>query len=347
MHNDNPHGTRLWRCRCREGQQCRQPYLNILALQRDIGEVCYEPKHSIQSFAQMASLFYNPYTCTMGRNSIISDQAPISSIQYRGSKFVNKPGEVSLRLGSVRGKGASRCVVVNREGRNDIPQLPSMHVYSADGIIVHRTDVHEMDDVMTLMSACHDSAPLLSSTNKQAESTTSDNVISFADYRQMSKSWYRRSRDEHLDDLIVDGGVSRYKQLVEIDESAAFQVDANVLPWFLEYLYQQSYPFSRMVPQPGILQSSSGPIGDFAIDNDFIYLYSQQSIMVMDLQAIGEVWAVNYLPEDPVSSMALEFYDKSGACMGLFTGADSEGSGVDTFWNRLVLSLPSLSYRDF
>lgn len=332
------YNTRLWQCRCQAGQHCQKPYLDVALLEKDLGTSFHLLKHGLKPFVNMATQFCNPLTCTMGRNSIISDRARISAVQQPGSEFANESGKVTLRIGRPTGRRDPCCAVLNPEGRKDLNQMPSLHIYTADGLIIHRTDTYDMDDVMILMSNDHDHEVDVANSSPVA-----DNIVSLTAYRQARKPWHERSRPDHFDDFLDDGGIRRCQLLASMRDSSVMPVLKDVLPWFLEYLVQYRYPFTRIVPQAGILQASTGSIDYLSIEDGLIFIYSGESIMVMDLSAVWNVWAVDYMQAGK-SALALELYDDTGTCMAVLTGVHNAGNQTDIMWNRLVSSLPRLEY---
>lgn len=145
---------------------------------------------------------------------------------------------------------------------------------------------------------------------------------------------------ENLDACVPQGGIRRHAQLPDLHEDLAWQVDRQVVPHFLAYIYQLRLPLMIAVPSTACLQLKAGRL-DAVIQHDvFMELSIGANRTYFDPADISEYWVVK-----SSESLSLECYSKAGECVVVFTQHLLRNPRFNESWMKILESLPKTRRR--
>ncbi|MEM8541460.1 MAG: ChuX/HutX family heme-like substrate-binding protein [Pseudomonadota bacterium] len=308
------------------------------------GTACHLIDGGLTPFLMLASDFYDARSTTIGKNSFMTDRGIYGAVQFAGDALDVSSSHMNLRLGfDVKSLDNGCALAISNLAEDDM--LPeALHLFRGDGEIVHRSDLLNDDDVLIAHAAQHSlpswtgSATFIEAENRNARN--SSNVIELAPFLNTHNKWASMSLEDHLDDIIKDGGQQRSKSMQHIGIEYARPINPKVVPHFLVHLARIKLPFTRIVIQRSIAQLHSGAIDDLNAFDQMMFVHAGKSLLVLDIPTIHSCWAVSY-KRYKTKIESLEFYAEDGACVGVIF-SDCEGQPCQTkHWNDLVYSLPT------
>lgn len=333
--------SKLWKCCCASTGPCSGQFHTIQNLKMKLGERCRLLKGGLEPLNMMAPEFFDPVATTIGPNSLITDRGRYAPLQFGNMRFRCNSHRIAVRTSRADPAYEEKCLVAIAEFDTGRRWSAGLHVFNDHGRIVHRIDLPHADDELVLAAAggtaqtWHGALAFLEQDNAEPES----NVISLAPYIAARDKWDRFSLEDHLDDIIVDGGRSRLKRLRRLGLENAWPVSRAVLPSMFGHLEHQRVDFTRIVPQPTLLQANRGPLDGVRLRQNLALLYCKDSIMALDLSSVAECWIVAY-GSDGHRLPALELYDGNDMCQALFLVDRSAPVASLASWGDLLGSLP-------
>lgn len=334
----------LWGCLCGR-TSCPRRFHSVQDLKKNLGGACRLLDGGLEPVNMIVPEFFSPVATTSGATSVLSERGRFGPIQFANMHFRCRRGEIALRTSRQTPAFEDKCLVAISDLDEGERRPPAMHIFSDTGRIVHRIDLTHADDGLVLASACSIAAtwdgPVAFLGNENRRSSCADNVISLLPYLEARQNWHGRTLEDHLDEVICDGGRTRLRTLRQLPNNSAWEIDRPVLPAFLNHLANQKVDCTRIVPQPTLLQASCGPLDSLRLRQNLALLYSGDAIMAIDLSSIAQCWAVVYGDAgDPV--IALELYDRDDMCVALLLTEQSADQAARLKWHGMILALPRL-----
>lgn len=334
-----------WACGCGSGGPRPCSFRTVQALKAGLGNACRLLDGGLEIVDMLVPELLNPIAVTAGSGSLLTDQGRFAPIQFAGMRFSCNPKEITLRSSQPELAGRGKCLVAISEVESENRQPPAIHVFSEAGQIVHRIHLSHPDDelilhaVGTAARTWKGSIAFLAEENGAQD--PSQGVISLAPYLTARDRWTTMTLANHLDQIIADGGPSRLRTLQQVKDRTAWQIETQVLWPFLHHLARIGHEFTRIVPQPTLLQASAGSLDGFRNQDGLLFLSAGASTTVVDLSAVHQCWAVTYhTGYNPL--LAIEIYDAANRCLAAFLVDQQASHEVRVSWHRLVCSLPRL-----
>ncbi|MEL7524847.1 MAG: hypothetical protein AAFN16_03685 [Pseudomonadota bacterium] len=145
---------------------------------------------------------------------------------------------------------------------------------------------------------------------------------------------------DNLDCCMIEGGRSRVKRLRNLDATKAWTIDRQVVPHFLKYISELRQPFLIGVLNQACLQMKAGRLDKLVQYDSVLELTLGANRTYFDPAAIDEFWIVQSR-----SSLSLEFYNTSGACVLVLAQHRACDTQFNASWIEILKSLPRLQKR--
>ena len=335
--------SKLWERCCASAGSCPRQFHTIQGLKTNLGEHCRLLEGGLEPLNMMVPEFFDPIATTIGANSLIMDRGRYAPVQYGNMRFHCESHQITLRTSRASPAYEEKCFLAIAEFDADRRRSAGLHVFDDSGRIIHRIDLPHADDELVLAAAgaiaqtWNGSVAFL----EQDNADPSSNVIALAPYIAARDRWHRLSLEEHLDDIIADGGRSRLKRLRQTGSDKAYRVKTAVLPALFSYLETEKIDFTRIVPQPTLLQANRGVLDGVRIRQNLALLYCEDAMMVLDLASVADCWVVAYGPDEhPL--LGLEVFDSDGMCQAVFINDTLAPAELLTRWCDILASLPQV-----
>ncbi|PRY76604.1 hypothetical protein CLV80_10868 [Yoonia maritima] len=166
--------------------------------------------------------------------------------------------------------------------------------------------------------------------------TIPGDVVPLAAVRNARDNWDQRETGHHLNDILLDGGVTRHTTLPYVGKSRAWPVAKQTLTSFVSFLCDRKIGHARLVPGSGFIQGDLATSGTAQMADKILLVSGDNSNFALDLAQIASVWVTRF-----GRLSQLEIYDEKSRAITIL-GADPAAD--ITYWNALLESLPPASY---
>ncbi|MBO6920370.1 MAG: hypothetical protein JJ858_18225 [Rhizobiaceae bacterium] len=273
---------------------------------------------------------------------LLADRGSIDHIQLSGSPFQVEQNKIIVRLNNQDVISQNDCQLAVTQTDQTQRHPPALHLFNQSGQITHRVDLSENDDVLilaaSLASQIERQKPEIFSKKSAFEEPT-NNVISMKSFLQAKHLPQQMSVEDNLDDVLTDGGLSRFNKLQNLDSNHAWQVNELMLPYFLRHMTQVKFIFTRLFVASNILQGHTSDIAALNLEGHLLSIYSKGSVGILDFSAVAQAWVINYSGNGR-SIPALEIYDKRGNCMAIFLPEKRPYGFMCDDWSEMLYSFP-------
>ena len=341
--SDGGSDSGLWGCWCGHGGACPRHFHSIQDLKSSLGNACRLLDGGLEPANLIVPEFYSPVATTAGPNSLLTSRGRFAPLQFAGMRFRCSSGEIAVRTNRETPAFEQKCLVAVSDLDEEERRPAAIYICSDAGQIVHRIDLIDPDDELIFAAATATaqtwSGPVAFLAEENRACEPSSNVIQLSPYLTTRNRWQAMTLEEHLDEIIADGGRKRVRKLRRLSKDIAWQIYHPVLAAFLNHLTHQQTDCTRIVPQPTLLQANSGPLSGFRLRERLALLYTEDSITALDLSSIQDCWAAVYGSKDD-AVLALELYDREEMCLAVLLVDRSATSFARSRWQELILSLP-------
>ena len=331
-------------CRCRLLATSDNRYLpdNVFALKQTFGNQCKLLDGGLSPLPMIVPELFDAAATTVGPNSLLHDRGQFAPVQFADTPFDRCSDRIIVRTNRDDHAQVPSCSVAVSDGQAESGRPPALHVFSGDGRIIHRVEIVNPDDALILAAATArmkdwtGSLALLEQENRTQE--RSGNVISLAPHIRFRRPWEDRTLEDHLDEIIVDGGPMRKRQLERQTARNAARINPAVALHFFDYLARRRLPLAHVFAQTGILQAHIGSIDAVDVLDGYALLTMGRAIAAIEIGQIAQCWVVAYAT-GPAPITALEFYDDADRCIAALLPPDDD-TETTSDWALLLSTLP-------
>lgn len=284
--------------------------------------------HDLETLALLGTQFDDALFTTRNAAALMSDQGGYGALQGCEKPFRVSNKRVTFRFC----RGATLSLA--RTAPDEASGLPgSLIALDDDGQVHHRVQFRSEADTQ-LAHSLGVEAPVFTAWRPN-EAETLSNVVSLPAIRHAREHWDHLDAGSHLNDLIENGGTMRRNSLPHIGKERAWAIDPRVLPSFLEFLFDQREPFTRMVVAQGILHASAGRLDRFQTLGKLALCQSKRSTFSLDFTKVKEAWVIASRRQ-----WQIELFDREENAVAVLA---ADPLADETKWRDYLASFPRLN----
>lgn len=341
----NSHLSR-WSAHCNGRLGCTKPIATAFALRETMGENSCLLAGGIEPYKMIVPEFQQVAVTTMGEASLLTDFGQINVIDSVEQTFLCPLDKVTVLTAHKAEPDQHKCLTALSNADLEGHRPPAFYVFDEAGTVIHRVDLTNSDDALIMASSCSaldrwDGSARLFKTENQS-SCDHKNVVSIVHHLKRRKDWGAMQQPDHLNDILSDGGKSRFRSLQYLGAEYAFETKPEVLTHFLGYLVERKISFTRIVTRPRVLQAHRGYAQYMHLKDKILSIYSGHSIMALDVSAINSIWVVNYQAGNR-QELSLEIFDRNDNCLAVISCDPEKTSNCYVNWTELLKSLPIIA----
>ncbi|MCU1407160.1 MAG: hypothetical protein JWQ43_3463, partial [Glaciihabitans sp.] len=152
--------------------------------------------------------------------------------------------------------------------------------------------------------------------------------------------WASADQLDHIDAIIRDGGVGRYRTVGSFRMPRSRRVSPDAIPNFLTTLWSKELSITVAVITEGCMQFHRGSLDLVDPAPGALTAASAGATIAIALDSVADCWLVTTHGIHGSTSM-LELYDAAGHCVALFTQLGPVGQDLVDEWQQLTASLVS------
>lgn len=250
-------------------------------------------------------------------------------------------GAAGIRLRLAAGPGA----VLVASAADPARRIPAaLHLFAADGALLHRTQIAAPQDMAVLAALLgRHGAPCPTLPPRAAQAAAGP--LCLTALRAARDGWGAMTAKAHCRALLRDGlaqgrtpGLARARCLPHLPGEAARRIEPAALWDLLPGVAHAGLPLRRAVVRPGCLQVQGGCLDRAAPDGRRLVLQAGDGQMALDLSAVAACWLTRW-DSGQAGRMVLELFDATDRPIAFFASDGAPGSLACGEWTRRVLRL--------
>ena len=139
------------------------------------------------------------------------------------------------------------------------------------------------------------------------------NLLHLSAVRRAREMWDESDSGNHLNDMLLNQGRTRFQCLPHVGKGRAWQVATHFLGSFLTFLCDRKISVIRGVVAKGILQLDCGPLGAERTSNGVMFMQDGTRSFAIDTKQVYQLWVAA-----SGHHWQLELYSRDGTALAVF-----------------------------
>lgn len=267
--------------------------------------------------------------------SVITTSNPAALISGKGGYAPYQSTSTPFRLSRNRiNIRVAPQAAVDLYCSRDVPDRTNLIVADKAGNIVHRVTVRDGIDAHVIEALETIPDEDVSMPGAVTRHAASRNVVSLSAVRAARDNWDCGDTGQHLNDVMIDCGLSRAQILPYVGRCRAWPVVTQTVASFVIYLCDKSIRHARLIPGTGLIQSDLSRGGKVSQVGSILRVQNAHQNLALDLEQVRAVWVTRF-----GAMSQLELYNADGRAIAIL--AADPASDISE-WNTLLASLPSM-----